>query len=152
MACNFFTARSEMYALVKAAWQGASAIVGEVPDIRYHGVPKPQPPDPDKHWARVAAVNTLTPQTAFVGTDPGPGRKQHTTYGVLTVTVYAPMSQMQGYAQGLQLGEMVQGALRNVETPSSVWFRNATLKELASDSKSYRFQVVVEYEFDTLTA
>lgn len=150
MPATYSEARDQIYGLIKAAWDaGATAIAGYVPEVRYHGVPNPSPPDATKHWAQVGLRNAVREHSAFVGMTPGPTLRQHTTFGVLTFALNSPLSDMQGYGQGLELCDVVQAALTNAETAGGVFFRNVTTKEIAADQKSYRFTVTAEYQFDS---
>lgn len=140
--------------ITDAVSAGATAIVGYIPEIRYERVRKPNEgvPDASKHWLRIGCHDDDSPQTAFVGQTPGPTSKQFTTFGVTIVELYAPMSRVTGAREQDTLAQLVQSALRNVETPNGVWFRNATIKNVQDDEKSYRLNVTVEHEYDTLAA
>lgn len=150
MPASYAEARDQMFALVTAAWNAeAAGIAGYVPELRYFGTPNPTPPDATKHWAQVGTRNAVREHSAFVGMDPGPTLRQHTTFGVLTFAINSPLSAMQGYGEGLELCEAIQSALTNAQTAGGVFFRNVTTKELAADGKSYRFTVTAEYQFDS---
>lgn len=153
MPASYTEARDQMFALVTAAWNAeTAAVAGYVPELRYFGTPNPTPPDATKHWAQVATRNAVREHSAFVGNTPGPTLRQHTTFGVLTFAINSPLSDMQAYAVGLELCGVVQTALTNAQTAGGVFFRNVTVKELAADSKSYRFTVTAEYQFDSVNS
>lgn len=155
MTADRVTAHDDIRRLISAAvTAGATAIVGYVPEIRYDRVRLPGQgvPDASKHWLRIGCSDVQSPQTAFVGEDPGPTAKQHTTTGVTIVELYAPMSVVSGARQQDLLAQLIQSALRNAETTNGVWFRNPTIKNVADDEKSYRLNVTVEHEYDTLAA
>lgn len=131
---------------------GAAAIVGYVPEMRYGRVRLPGQgvPDASKHWLRINCMDEQSPQTAFVGDDPGPSSRQYTTVGVTIIELYAPMSQIDGARRQDLLAQLLLSALRTNETANGVWFRNATIKNVDDDEKSYRLNVTVEHEYDTL--
>lgn len=54
---------------------------------------------------------------------------------------------MNGFAQGLLLAELAQDIFRRTETASGVIFNNVRINELDDDTKSYRWNVIAEYEF-----
>ena len=95
-------------------------------------------------------MDEQSPQTAFVGDDPGPSSRQYTTVGVTIIELYAPMSQIDGARRQDLLAQLLLSALRTNETANGVWFRNATIKNVDDDEKSYRLNVTVEHEYDTL--
>lgn len=138
--------------ITDAVTAGATAIVGYVPEMRFDRVriPGQNVPDASKHWLRISCHDDDSPQTAFVGETPGASSKQFTTNGMTIVELYAPMSRITGAREQDTLAQLVQSALRNVETPNGVWFRNPTIRNVQDDGKSYRLNVTVEHEYDTL--
>lgn len=154
MTANRATAHDDMNRLItQTVTNGAAAIVGYVPEIRYVRVRKAgqDVPSADKHWLRIGLKDDASPQTAFVGEEPGANSRQYTTYGVCIVELYAPMSEVDGAEKQDLLAQLIQNALRNTQTANGVWFRNATVKTVDDDEKAYRLNVVVDYEYDTLT-
>lgn len=132
----------------------AAAIVGGAVEIRYQGVTvRPggqplKPIDPSKYWVRFSMRGVMSRPSAFVMADePEASQLEFETNGLAFVQVFAPMSEVNGFAQGLLLAELAQDIFRRTETASGVVFNNVRINELDDDTKSYRWNVIAEYEF-----
>lgn len=140
---------TELFGLV------AEVIVGAPVEIRYQGVlfsianAPLKPVDPSNYWVRFSMRSVMSRQSAFVMSDEADGAEplEYETNGLLFVQVFAPMSEVDGFAQGGLLAEEAQAIFRGAETPSGVTFRNVRINELEDDTKSFRWNVIAEYEF-----
>jgi len=135
----------------------AEVMIGEVVEVRYQGVlfsvaNQPlKPVDPSKYWVRFSMRGVMSRQSAFIMNDnPGPSPQEYDTNGLIFVQVFAPMSEVNGFAQGGLLAELAQAIFRGAETPSGVFFRNVRINELEDDTKSFRWNVIAEYEFSEI--
>lgn len=151
MTATYPQAIDAMFAMFKTAWEaGASVIVGSVPEIRWAGVEKPDKPIVDVYWCRVSQQTVLEGQTTLkTGIAPSENRR-YTSTGLLFVQLFCPMSDAQAYDKGRQLAVLARNAFRGNETTNGVWFRNARINELAPEENAYRFNIVVEYEYDDI--
>lgn len=132
----------------------AAAIIGAPVEIRYQGVTaRPggqplKPVDPSKYWVRYSMRGVMSRPSAFVlDEEPVPSQMEFETNGLAFVQVFAPMIEVNGFAQGLLLAELAQDIFRRTETPSGVIFDNVRINELDDDTKAYRWNVIAEYEF-----
>lgn len=150
-------ARDDVFRLFTEGWTLADDIVGESVELRYQGVlfgpggTALPPIDPGRYWARLSMRNVMSRQSAFV-IDQVEGESPivFESNGLLFVQVFAPMSAVDGFAKGLLLAKLAQAIFRAAETPSGVIFRNVRISELEDDTKSYRWNVIAEYEFDEI--
>lgn len=149
-------ARDESARLFTEAFApAAELIVGAPVEIRYQGVLHAisgqalKPVDPAKYWVRFSMRGVLSRASAFVlSDDPVPSQMEFETNGLAFVQVFAPMIEVDGFAQGLLLAELAQAIFRRTETPSGVVFNNVRINELADDTKAWRWNVIAEYEFN----
>lgn len=141
----------EMYAVVNnAVVNGAAAIVGTVPEIRWDGVEETSAPPMNEYWLRVSSEEIDAAQSTM-NSGIAPGEKQlYTATGLLFVQLFCPKSSPQAKEFGEQLAELVRNAFRGVETPGGVWFRNPRATPIPSQGNALRFNVVVEYEYDSV--
>ena len=146
-------ARYEMLTLFEDAWPDATAgILDYTPQATYQGVILKEPVDESKYWVRVSLKSADSRQTSFVDSEAAEKTaREYTTIGVLFVQVFAPMSEVDGYENGLKLAQAAQRIFQNAETSSSVWFRNVRIKDdLGDDGKSWLFNTVADYSFGQL--
>lgn len=150
MTATYTQAIDDMFALFNAAWQNSNAIVGSVPEVRWQGVEERDVPPANAYWCRVSTQNVIDRQaTLKSGVDSGQQRR-YTSQGLLFVQLFCPMSDARAMEKGRQLAELARAAFRGVESPNGVWFRNARINELAPADNAYRFNIVVEYEYDDI--
>lgn len=118
-------------------------------DIRYQG--KIKEGSPRGYWCRLSMQSVMSEQAAFVLDDePDPSAIVFETSGLVYVQVFAPISARDAFYFGGLLAEKARDIFRRAGTPSGVWFRNARINELPfrENDTEYRWNVVVEYEFD----
>ncbi len=141
----------EMFALFREAWHsGTTAIVGSVPAVRWPNVEERSRPPLNSYWCRVSMQEVLAPQSSLKsGVAPNEGQR-YTSTGLLFVQVFAPMSDAEAAEKGKALAELARSAFRGVETPGGVWFRNPRVTPLPPQDNAYRFNMVVDYEYDTI--
>lgn len=151
MTASYTQAVDAMFALFNVAWSaGAAAIVGSVPQIRWQGVEGTSPPPVNGYWCRVSTQNVIEQQTTHkTGIAPNENRR-YTSSGLLFVQLFCPMSDAQAMDKGRQLAMLARNAFRGKSTSNDVWFRNARINELSPEDNSYRFNIIVEYEYDDI--
>lgn len=144
-------ARKEIFALIDADWQAkAPAIVAPlaVPELRWQGVEKAALPGSTKFWARAGTQLATTRQAAFAMAGLGGTVPVYDTAGVVTIQIFAPMTDPSGYAKGELLAELGQCMFMARETASGVWFRNPRINELPNDGTWYRWNVLSDFQFN----
>lgn len=139
-----------MFALFRTAWNaGAVAIVGTVPEVRWQGVEGKEKPPVSGYWCRVSTQSVIEQQTSHKsGLAPDESRR-YTSSGLLFVQLFCPMSDAQAMDKGRRLAMLARDAFRGKET-NNIWFRNCRINELPPDENAYRFNIVVEYEYDDI--
>jgi len=141
-------ARKEIFALLADKW-AAGTIVSPVPEIRYQGVEKAATPGADKFWAMASTQLVTTRQRAHIMPDgPGMSPPEYVTDGFLVVQLFAPMKSPTAYATGELLAAFVQCIFMAAETASGVWFRNPRINELEAAGTWYRWNVIVDFQFN----
>lgn len=145
-------ARKEIFALLDAGWTaGAPAIMGGVPQVRYQGVEERTLPGAVEYWARASTQMVTTGQRAHqMNPTPGQSPVVFETNGVILIQIFAPMKNRDSYAKGELLAELAQCMFMATETVSGVWFRNPRINELENDGTWYRWNVIVDYQFNQI--
>lgn len=138
-------ARDEVFALFTAEFVNLPKPCA----IRYQG--KIEASSPRSYWARISMQSVMSQQSAFALTEePGECPQVFETNGLIYVQVFAPITERDAFHFGDLLATAARDIFRRAGTSSGVWFRNARAVELpfrAGDTE-YRWNVVVEYEFD----
>lgn len=127
----------------------ATTLIGYALDIRWQGVEVATPPDATKYWARVSIQGVTEAQVSLADQVTGPAKRRYEPKGLIFVQLFAPMV-ADGMDNGRKLAMIARDAFRGQQTASGVVFRNVRINELSNDGKSYRFNVVAEYEYDDI--
>lgn len=141
----------EMYTLFNTAWlAGSAAIVGTVPAIRWDGVEEEAAPPVDAYWCRVSTEEIDASQSTLKSGIAPNEAQRYTAVGLLFVQLFCPKTDAKAKERGELLAELARNAFRGVETPGGVWFRNPRATPLPSQGNALRFNIVVEYEYDSI--
>ncbi len=145
-------ARKELFAKVNECWQANSAaIVGYIPEIRWQGIEEGKIPGADKFWMRAGTTTVTTRQRGHRLPDGPEGSPViYTTFGFITLQVFAPMNSRTSWSKGELLSELGQRMFMASETGGGVWFRNPRIRELNNDGTWYRWNVIADYQFDQM--
>lgn len=136
-------ARDDILDVFKTAWDaGTTAIVGSVPEVRYHIVEVADTPPEDSYWAWVA-VEHVDGGHAAIGTV----LFEHE--GIFTVQLYGP-STNEGLANVDALVDLVLVAFEGKCSDNGVWFRNARVNEVGPERGFFQVNVLVDFVY-TLT-
>lgn len=118
-------------------------------ELRYQG--KVDPNSPRKFWGRLSLQTVMSEQSAYALTEE-PDETPHVfaTSGLVYFQVFAPVAERDAFHKGDLLAVKARDIFRRAGTPSGVWFRNARKVELPlrDGDKEYRWNVVVEFEYD----
>lgn len=143
-------ARDETNAMLNVAWElTAASIVGAaVEEIRWKG--RKSTEEPQGYWARVS--HRIISQTLVSMVDDGPGasKRRYETLGQSTVQMFAPMSDRNGSNKGFLLASMMRDAFRAAGVNGNVWFRNPHVDDLPDDGSSHRWNVISDFQYDTI--
>ena len=151
MTTNYHDAKSEMFALLNAAWQANTvAIVGYVPAIYWQMKEEPATPDPSKYWARCSRQTVLEQQTTLSTCEGANGQRRFTTFGLLFVQIFCPKAAENVGTIAEKLAQVAKDAYRKQQTTSGIVFRNVRINELPPENQYYRLNVVAEFEYDEL--
>ena len=148
-------ARDEMFQLLLDAKADLAALVsGQRFEQRWQGVETAKEVDDapkqmqGKFWTRAVTQVVDSRQSAHVMTDePDASPAEWTTTGQVIVQVFAPRNVTDAYTLGDLLAGVIADIYRNVETPSGVWFNNATAKEATPENSFWRWNVTADFEF-----
>lgn len=161
MAATYTTAVDEIFAQARAKLGrgslnagasigcAATTLIGYEIDVRWQGVELASTPDATKYWARVSIQGVSEAQVSLADEVTGPAKRRYEPKGLIFVQVFAPMV-ADGMDKGRKLAMIARDAFRGQQTASGVVFRNVRINELPNDGKSYRFNVVAEYEYDDI--
>lgn len=146
-------AEDETFALFKAAWDdGASAIVGYTPEVRYEGKEKTSVPAVSKYWVRISMQFVAEDQATLSDCVAVAGSKRFETSGLVFVQVFAPKTDSaEGYRKGRLLAKLARNAFRGKHTsPGNVWFRRCRINNVLPDADFYKFNVVSDFQFQEI--
>lgn len=136
----------EIFGIFKTAWDAESAAaVTYVPEVRWPGVEEPNKPDNSSFWVRVSQQTVLENQASLKNGENG---QRYTTSGLVFIQLFCPKSDSESMTKGRRLAIIARDAFRGNSTSGNVWFRNAKINELPAEEYFYRFNVIVEYEYD----
>lgn len=148
MTTNYTNAVNETFDLFNTAWQAnAGGIVDYIPTIYWQGVNVEVAPT-GVYWARIGMVGVAEPQTN-IGTQQN-GMRRYTASGLVTVSLFCPMSDAPSMQNGRKLAQVAKAAFRGKTTVSGVLFRNTVIKEIAAQQQVNRFNIVSQYEYDEI--
>ncbi len=140
------TAKDEAYTLVSDAFAAYLATTDYDVDIRYQGNAKKE--RPTDYWVRFSMQQVQSPQRAFVHTEDGADKRVYETSGLIFAQVNAAISSEDSFRIGDLLATALRDILRDADTPSGMWFRNARFNEIPASNEFYKWNVVAEYEYD----
>jgi hypothetical protein len=147
MTASYEQANDEMVARVQDTWDAATAlIVGDECPLYYPGIVEPDKPPVTLYWARMSRQTVREPQTTLRNGDD----KRYTSYGLIFIQLFAPMTDATAAEKLRLLSELVRNGFRAGPTPSEVKFENMRINELNNDGKSLRCNVVTEYNYDEI--
>jgi len=131
----------------KTAWDtGAKVIAGYAPVVRWQGVVEAVP-NPLQAWVRVTIAPVMTQQVALADAN---GKRRDETSGIVTVQVFTPMSQQDGWLLAKRLGVLARKPFLRRSLSGKIWFRRARIIPLNPDGEFHRLNVIAEYEYDEL--
>lgn len=143
---SFATARDEILALFKVAWDANTPAVngGLTPRVEWDAVDSKTARPVSAAWARITVEHTLAEQSTFGDA----GARRFTRFGFVTVQIFQPQNTAGGFTLGEQLAVIARNAFEGVGTASGVWFRNAVISEAGSDAIWSRLNVRAEFQYD----
>lgn len=146
MPVTFETARDEIRAAVKTAWDaGTNAVAGYVPAMFWDGVPSASEPDPARAFARTTVRHVSSRQSALADAT---GRRRFEKLGIVTVSVFSPIGSAGGQGLGERLAQVAIGALQGRATAGGVWFRDASILEVGASGAWDQFNVTADFRYD----
>lgn len=152
MPATYQQAIDEMYTILDTSINASStAIVGYIPTIYWPGDKPVDNVDGSKFWLRVAVQTLLNPQATFSNDVGAANQRRYTSKGILIFQVFCPQSVDSSYVLGQRLAILIRDSYRRVTTPGGVWFSNARIKEIPSEEIFYRFNVIVDFQFDDIS-
>lgn len=149
MTATYSEADDAMRAIVDTVWANGviTALVGYLPVLYMSGIEPATGPDVTKFWGRWSRQTVLEQQSSHRD---GTNGRRFRNNGLVFVQVYGPMALATANAKCRTISELVLNSMRGKETSNGVIFRNVRINELATDGKSYRYNVIAEYEYDEI--
>lgn len=149
MATTYSAAVDAMFALALSVLTGfAAGELGYAPDVRFAGVPKSNPPDKTKLWARITSEVITDRQASLANAN---GVSIFEASGLLFVQIFCPRNVGGSLPIGRLIGAQLQNAFRNNGSSGEIWYTAAKLKELPEDSSSYPILFSTRFYYKTLT-
>jgi hypothetical protein len=134
MSATPAVARTEIFALLKAAWD----TVGH--PMMYENVKNnPGIPTDESPWAR-AVLRHATGKQITLSEEPC-----YENEGVLIVQVFVPLGE--GLTEGYTLCKLITDAYKNISTDGGVWFKNPRFMEIGPDGEWFQFNVFVDFTY-----
>lgn len=139
-------ALTDLFTLFNEAWKAkAVAIVGYIPPVRWPGIEEPTTPDRSKFWARVSQKTSIETQSTLRNGDNG---QRYRNQGTLHIQIFCPVSAVGSISNGRKLAEIARNTYRGKHSVNGVWFRNATILEMPTESDWFVFRVQTDYIYD----
>lgn len=134
-------ARDEVLGAVAAA-------LGAYPDVvqKWQGKDTPDPPPSQSRWSFASMTTANEGQASLANAF---AQMKWNTQGVLMVQCFAPLNKGSIDA-AMELALSLKRHFRKLITPSGVWFRNASAKEIGTLSSWYQVNFTSTYTFDEL--
>lgn len=146
---TYLDARDAMCSLFRDQWAArAPAVVGYLPDVVYPDDTVTEIKDGSKYWARISFATVTEYQATLRGAN-GVSRRW-TSEGLVTVQVFAPMSEALGARNLRKLAPIARDAFRGTKFALCGWFRRARVVELDPDGVFNRSNAVAMYQYDEI--
>lgn len=110
---------------------------------RYVGNEKNNPPQ-DKDWFRWNMQHTDGGQSSLSNDN---GKRRWRREGLILVQCFGLLDKG-GLTRGRRMAESVRDAYQGIATPGGVWFRNATVQEIAQDGRHYQVNAIIQFHYD----
>lgn len=149
MAVTAATARDEILAAFKAAWDGdptSSSI-----QVLYENVPGEPPTDVDAAtgkvppYVRVSARHFTGGQSTLAGAT---GTRTFRRDGAVTVQIFTPTGD--GFTLSDSLVPIAKNAYEGAATASGVWFRNVRHNEVGTSGAWFQVNVIADFTYDEI--
>lgn len=139
-------AKDEAYELITNLFNDWLIANDQVCEIRYQG--KINKTEPGTAFVLLSMQQVLSPQRGFLHTEDGADSGVFETAGLVFGQVHVPMASEDAFRNGDLIATALRNIVRQTDTGSGMWFRNARFNELPSDGQFYKWNVIAEYEFD----
>lgn len=138
MTATYAQARSEMFALLKAAWDPTTfkMVWPDKPDAK---------PSGRTPWARTTLRHNLGGQATLAN---HAGVSRFRREGILTVQIFTPSGE--GLSRAYDLAKIIADALEGASTSRGVWFRNTRLNEVGPDGDWFQLNVTTDFIYDEI--
>lgn len=136
MSLTHETAVDEMLSMFKTAWDttGFPAHYEEIRSDRS---------DTSLPWATTRIRHVTSHQSSLNGNI---GQRRFTHLGYFTVQIFVPSGK--GLQEAYRLAKVVSDAFEGVSSPSGIWFRNVTPREVDRDGAFFQQNVIIEFNYD----
>lgn len=142
---DYTSAYDTIFGEVNSAWiANAPLILGSTPNIYWQGVENVGKVNQNDYHVEVAQLNINSGQAGFGGPT-----KTYETNGILTISLFCPLSKSNSTEKGRQLAEILRDSVRG-KTVSGILFRNTTITgpETNQDKSFIVFTITSDYRYD----
>lgn len=147
MPATMDQARNEINGIFNQYWISyAEPLAGYIPEVRWGGTEIGDLPKAHKAWARVNIQHTQSDQKSLGA----PGTRRFERWGYVTAQIFTPLSEGQGLSLSEQLVIIARNAFEGNSTPSGVWFRKVTAKEIGVDGPWWNTNVIASFCYDEI--
>lgn len=146
---TFDQARDEILGRFKAQWDADTPAVngGAVPKVFWEGVGEVLDKPHDAAYAAPVIRHGPSEQASLAGDG---ALRRFEKRGIIIVSIFSPLSGGKGLVLSEALAKVAKRAFEGKETPSHVWFRNATINEVGVSGPWYQMNVIAEFVYDEL--
>jgi len=135
----------EIFGLFRDYWNAQTPALnsGQPVEIHWPGVTVEAP---EKAYARVRLQHIPSRQLTFGET----GQRRFGRAGFVSVEVFAPLNNGQGFSLSQNLAIIARDAYEGRGTATGIWFRNARINDVGPSEQFYQMNVLIEFEYDEL--
>lgn len=151
MTVGYDIAVEEMQTLFNTAWQANSgSVFGYIPAVEWYGREELGTADRAKVWARFSTDNVFEEQATLSTCTGAPFQRRYNGSGLIFVQLFLPKNVTNAVVLGRKLAKVARDAFRGKKTEGGVTFYNARINDVPPEELFYRFNVVIEYDYDEL--
>lgn len=151
MTVEYDIAVEEMQTLFYTAWQAnSSSVFGYIPDVEWYGRETTGTVDRSKAWVRFSTDNVFEEQATLSTCAGVPFQRRYNGSGLIFIQLFLPKSITNAVVLGRTLAKVGRNAFRGKKTEGGVTFYNARINDVPPEELFYRFNVVIEYDYDEL--
>lgn len=151
MTTTYNVAYQAILSAFNTAWQSqTTAICGYIPEVRWPFVEEPDSPPTNKHWVRIRIETVDERQATLRGEDKdfGYGKRYESNGLVIVQLFFSKATLITSHAR--LLTEVARKSFIQQVADGSVWFRNASKREVDPEEDWFRTNVTAQWQYDEI--